>query len=134
MSSSLNKVLVIGNLTRDIELKKTMNEQSVCSFGIATNRTWKNQQGEKQEQVEYHNVVAWGKLADICGQYLQKGKKVYIEGRLQTRDWEGQDGQKKYRTEIVAENMIMLSPKNQKHDDFGGIKSSEDIDLEDLPF
>ncbi len=109
MAGSLNKAQIIGNLTRDPESKQTPNGQTVCSFGIATNRTWKNQQGEKQEQVEYHNIVAWGKLAEICGQYLVKGKKVYIDGRLQTRDWEGQDGVRRYRTEIVAENMIMLS-------------------------
>jgi single-strand DNA-binding protein len=109
MAGSLNKAQIIGNLTRDPESKQTPNGQNVCSFGIATNRTWKNKDGEKQEQVEYHNIVAWGKLAEICGQYLTKGKKVYIDGRLQTRDWEGKDGVRRYRTEIVAENMIMLS-------------------------
>ena len=113
MAGSLNRAMVIGNLTRDPELRQTSNGQSVCSFGVATNRTWKDASGEKQEQVEYHNIVAWGKLGDICGQYLVKGKKVYIDGRLQTRDWEGQDGVKRYRTEIVADNMIMLSRGNE---------------------
>ncbi|MDA0208046.1 MAG: single-stranded DNA-binding protein [bacterium] len=140
MAGSLNKATIIGNLTRDPEIRQTTNGQNVCSFGIATNRTWKNQQGEKQEQVEYHNIVAWGKLADICGQYLQKGKKVYIDGRLQTRDWEGQDGQKKYRTEIVAENMIMLSrsgdaPMGESSMGGGNMPPADDeINLEDIPF
>ena len=108
MAGSLNKAMIIGNLTRDPELKQIPSGQSVCSFGVATNRTWKDQQGQKQEAVEFHNVVAWGKLAEICAQYLVKGKKVYIDGRLQTNDWEGQDGVRRYRTEIIAENMIML--------------------------
>jgi single-strand DNA-binding protein len=83
----------------------------VASFGVATNFTWTNQQGQKQEQVEFHNVVAWRKLAEIIGQYLKKGAKVYIEGRLQTRTWDGNDGQKRNRTEIVADNMIMLDSR-----------------------
>lgn len=100
--------MIIGNLTRDPEIRTTPSGQTVANFSVATNRIWTNTQGQKQEAVEYHNVVAWGKLAEICGQYLGKGRKVYVEGRLQTRDWEGQDGIKRYRTEIVAENMIML--------------------------
>lgn len=105
---NLNRAMIIGNLTRDPEVKTTPSGQNVASFSVATNRVWTNQQGQKQEAVEYHNIVAWGKLAEICGQYLNRGKKIYIEGRLQTRDWEGQDGVKRYKTEIVAENMIML--------------------------
>lgn len=105
---NLNKAMIIGNLTRDPEIRTTPSGQTVANFSVATNRIWTNTQGQKQEAVEYHNVVAWGKLAEICGQYLGKGRKVYVEGRLQTRDWEGQDGIKRYRTEIVAENMIML--------------------------
>ena len=101
--------MIIGNLTRDPELKQIPSGQSVCSFGVATSRNWKDASGNKQEATEFHNVVAWGKLAEICGQYLVKGKKVYVEGRLQTRDWEGQDGVKRYRTEIVCEDMLMLS-------------------------
>lgn len=100
--------MIIGNVTRDPEVKTTPSGQSVTSFSVATNRVWTNAQGQKQEAVEYHNIVAWGKLAEICGQYLNKGKKIYVEGRLQTRDWQGQDGIKRYKTEIVAENMIML--------------------------
>ncbi|MFC1678397.1 single-stranded DNA-binding protein [Patescibacteria group bacterium] len=105
---NLNKAMIIGNLTRDPEIKNTPSGISVVTFSVATNLIWTDQTGQKQEKVEFHNVVAWRKLAEICGQYLRKGSKVYIEGRLQTRDWVGQDGLKRYRTEIVAENMIML--------------------------
>jgi len=105
---NLNKAMIIGNLTRDPEVKTTPSGQNVATFSVATNRVWTSAQGQKQEAVEYHNIVAWGKLAEICGQYLNKGKKVYVEGRIQTRDWQGQDGVKRYKTEIVIENMIML--------------------------
>lgn len=108
---SLNRATLIGNLTREPETRQTPGGQSVCSFSVATNRAWTGNDGVKQDATEFHNIVAWGKLADICGQYLSKGKKVYVEGRLQTRDWEGQDGVKRYRTEIVAENLIMLDNK-----------------------
>ena len=104
----LNRAMIIGRLTRDPESRTTPQGTSVCSFSLATNFVWVDQAGQRQEKVEYHNIVAWRKLADICQQYLKKGGKVYIEGRLQTRDWEGQDGVKRYRTEIVADNMIML--------------------------
>ncbi|MCR4278322.1 MAG: single-stranded DNA-binding protein [bacterium] len=106
---NLNRAMIIGNLTRDPELRTTTTGQNVCNFSIATSSQWNDAQGQKQERVEYHNIVAWGRLAEICGQYLAKGRKVYLEGRLQTREWEAQDGSKKSRTEIVAENMIMLS-------------------------
>jgi single-strand DNA-binding protein len=105
---NLNRAMIIGNLTRDPEVRTTPNGHSVCNFSVATSSQWTDTSGQKQERVEYHNIVAWGKLADICGQYLGKGRKVYVEGRLQTRDWEAQDGSKRQRTEIVAENMIML--------------------------
>ena len=104
----LNKAMIIGRLTRDPEVRTTPNGISVTSFGVATNFVWNDQSGQKQERVEFHNVVVWRKLAEICGQYLKKGSKAYFEGRLQTRDWEGQDGVKRYRTEIVVDNMIML--------------------------
>lgn len=105
----LNKAMIIGRLTRDPELRTTPNGKSVVSFSLATNFVWTDQSGQKQEKVEFHNIVAWGKLADIIGQYLKKGAKAYIEGRLQTREWVGQqDNVKRYRTEIIAENMIML--------------------------
>lgn len=105
---NLNKAMIIGNLTRDPEVRNTPSGQTVASFAVATNFIWKDQAGQKQERVEFHNVTAWRRLAEICGQYLRKGSKVYIEGRLQTRDWVGQDGVKRYRTEIIVENMIML--------------------------
>jgi single-strand DNA-binding protein len=105
---TLNKVMIIGNLVRDPEVKTTPSGVSVASFSVATSYVWKDQSGQKQEKAEYHNVVAWRKLADIIGQYLKKGSKIYLEGRLQTRDWTGQDGVKRYRTEIIADNMIML--------------------------
>lgn len=105
---SLNRATIIGNLTRDPEVKQIPSGQSVCTFSVATNRSWNGQDGKKQEATDFHNVVAWGKLAEICGQYLTKGRKVYIEGRLQTHDWEGQDGVRRYRTEIITENMIIL--------------------------
>ena len=104
----LNKAMVIGRLTRDPEIRNTPNGTQVASFGLATNLVWTDQSGQKQEKVEFHNIVAWRRLAEICGQYLRKGSKVYIEGRIQTRDWMGQDNVKRYRTEIVADNMIML--------------------------
>jgi single-strand DNA-binding protein len=107
----LNKAMIIGNVTRDPETRSTANGQPVSSFSIATNLTWTDQSGQKQQKAEFHNIVAWRKLAEICGQYLKKGSKVYIEGRLQTSDWTGQDGNKRYKTEIVADNMIMLDSK-----------------------
>jgi single-strand DNA-binding protein len=99
----LNKVFIIGNLTRDPELKALPSGMTVASFSVATNRTWKDKNGAKQEAVDYHNVVVFGKQADIAAQYLKKGASVYIEGRLQTRSWDGQDGKKNYRTEIIAD-------------------------------
>jgi len=105
---NLNKAMIIGNLTRDPETRNTNNGQAVTSFSVATNLVWTDQSGQKQEKVEFHNIVAWRKLGEICGQYLKKGSKVYIEGRLQTSDWTGQDGVKRYKTEINVENMIML--------------------------
>lgn len=145
MSSSLNKAMIIGNLTRDPELRQTTNGQAVCSFGVATNRNWKDANGEKQEQTEFHNVVAWGRLAEIIAQYLKKGNKIFIEGRLQTRDWEGQDGVKRYRTEIVADNMVMLGGARGESTSFSSSSdsqtpvinvpsASDEIKLEDIPF
>lgn len=141
---NLNKAMIIGNLTRDPEVKTTPNGQNVASFSVATNRVWTNQQGQKQEAVEYHNIVAWGKLAEICGQYLNRGKKVYIEGRMQTRDWEGQDGVKRYKMEIVAENMIMLDRGGAPNQSAGAGPSApsqeaeapeeEEIKVENIPF
>lgn len=108
---SLNRAQIVGNLTRDPEMRYTPNGQAVCSFGVATNRRWKDQSGNLQEATEFHNIVAWRRMAEIASQYLHKGSKIYVEGRIQTRTWEGQDGQKRNKTEIVAENFIMLTPK-----------------------
>lgn len=107
-SMNLNRAMIIGNLTRDPEVRTTPTGQTVAHFAVATNRVWTNAAGQRQEEVEYHNIVAWRKLAEICGQYLNKGRKVYVEGRLRTHDWVGQDGLKRNRTEIIADNMIML--------------------------
>jgi single-strand DNA-binding protein len=109
---NLNKAMIIGNVTRDPELKSTPSGQNVVSFSVATNLVWTDQSGNQQKKVEFHNIIAWRKLAEICAKYLKKGSKVYIEGRLQTTDWTGNDGVKRYRTEIVADNMIMLDNKN----------------------
>jgi single-strand DNA-binding protein len=116
---NLNKAMIIGNLTKDPEIRQTGSGMQVASFSVATNMVWKDASGQKQEKVEFHNIVAWKNLADICARYLKKGSKVYVEGRLQTRDWQGKDGLKRYTTEIVAENMIMLDGRGQ-----GGANSS----------
>jgi single-strand DNA-binding protein len=146
----LNKAMIIGNITRDPETRSTANGQPVTSFSIATNLTWIDQSGQKQQKAEFHNIVAWRKLAEICGQYLKKGSKVYIEGRLQTSSWTGQDGNKRYKTEIVADNMIMLDSKgtneapinnNQNNQNSEPIiqqeeenSDDEEIKVENIPF
>lgn len=109
---NLNKVFILGNLTRDPEMRQTATGQNVATLGVATNRMWTDRDGNKQTQVEFHNVVLWGRLAEIANQYLSKGRLVFVEGRLTTRSWQDQQGQKKYRTEIVAENM-QLGPRFQ---------------------
>jgi len=110
---NLNKVYLIGRLTQDPEIKTTASGQTVCTFGLATNRVWTNQETkQKQEKAEYHNIVLWRRLAEIASQYLNKGSLVLIEGRIQTRSWEDGSGNKRYKTEIVAEN-IQLGPRTQ---------------------
>ncbi|MDA3803136.1 MAG: single-stranded DNA-binding protein [Patescibacteria group bacterium] len=121
---NLNKAMVIGNLTRDPELRNTANGQAVASFSVATNLVWTDQSGQQQKKVEFHNVIAWRKLAEICAKYLHKGSKVYIEGRLQTTDWTGQDGVKRYKTEIVTENMIMLDNKGDNSGSYNNNNNS----------
>lgn len=112
---SLNKATIIGNLTRDPNLRYTGNGTAVCSFGVATNRSWTpSDGGERVEQVEYHNIVAWSKLAEICDQLLGKGDKVLVEGRIQTRDWQTDDGQDRKTTEIVIDNMMLLVSRSGK--------------------
>ncbi|MBI1984953.1 MAG: single-stranded DNA-binding protein [Candidatus Wildermuthbacteria bacterium] len=117
---NLNKVFLIGRLTDNPELRTTQGGQQVCSLRMATNRTWKNAEGGKQEAAEYHSVVLWGRLAEIASQYLRKGNMLFVEGRIQTRSWQDQQGVKKYRTEIIGEN-IQLGPKG-----FGGQASGEE--------
>lgn len=107
----LNRVQLIGNVARDPEVKVTPNGQSVATFSMATNQEWKDNQGNKQKRAEFHNIVAWGKITDVLQQYVTKGMKLFLEGRLQTRQWESQDGSKHVRTEIILDNMIMLSQK-----------------------
>lgn len=109
-SRSWNRVELIGNLTRDPELRYTPNGAAVCTFGMATNRTYVTE-GERKEEADFHRLVAWNKLAELCQQLLKKGNKVFISGRLQTRSWEGQDGEKRTVTEIVVEDMILLTPR-----------------------
>lgn len=144
----LNKAQIIGRITQDLELKQTPNGQNVMSFSVATNRNWTDSNGTKQEQVEFHNVVLWWKLAEIANQYLKKGSKLFIEWRIQTRSWEAQDGTKRYKTEIVWENMIMLDSKGD-WESFNSSKTwanttpavkktkakdEEEISIEDIPF
>jgi single-strand DNA-binding protein len=111
MARSLNKVQLIGNLTRDPELRYTPNGNAVCTFSLATNRSWSTDSGEKREEVDFHRIVAWNKLAELCSQFLTKGRKVYVEGRLSTRNWTGQDGVQKTTTEVVIDDMILLDNK-----------------------
>ncbi len=157
MSNSLNKVQVIGNLTAEPEIRETPNGQKVATFSVATNRRWKDANGVLQEDTEFHNCVAWRGLADIAEQYMHKGKKVYVEGYLKTRSWDDTAGVKRYKTEIVSENVILLSsPAGQEGGSYGSSSSSasanesvqhdeekprkskpkveEDISIEDIPF
>lgn len=145
----LNRASILGRVTRDPEVRSTTSGQSVCTLSVATNRSWTDSAGTKQEKSEFHNCVLWGKLADIAGQYVTKGRRIYLEGRIETRDWTDQAGVKKYRTEIVVENMIMLDgPRGtspQGHGEGGGSGYSapaaqnqpvieEEIKVEDIPF
>ena len=142
----LNKVQIIGNITQDLELKQTPNGQNVMSFSVATNRNWTDGSWMRQEQTEFHNIVLWGKLAEIANEYLWKWKKIYIEGRLQTRNWEAQDWTKRYRTEIIWEQMIMLDRKwdsesfnSPSNNSTSAVKKTtpkqeEEISIEDIPF
>ena len=150
MAMSLNKTLLIGNLTRDPEVRTTPAGQPVATITVATSLTWKDQNGERQEKTEFHPVVLWRRLAEIAGQWLKKGSRVYIEGRLQTRSWDdAQSGAKKYRTEIIADSLIMLDRANATTNESTkttGFEEStpthaeaaepkmEEINLEDIPF
>lgn len=125
MAKSLNRVQLIGNLTRDPELRYTPNGTAVCSFGIATNRSWTTDSGEKKDEAEFHNIVAWNKLAELCSQFLKKGGKVYVDGRLATRSWNAQDGTPRTRTEIVISDMILLDGKRAEISDEASKESEE---------
>src|SRR4030043_16962 len=116
MARSLNKVTLIGNLTRDPELRYTPSGSAVCTFGLATNRQWKTDSGEKKEDAEFHRIVAWTKLAEICANLLKKGRKVYVEGRLQTRSWQTQDNQPRQTTEVVISDMIILDSRGMSEE------------------
>ncbi len=124
MARSLNRVQLIGNLTRDPELRYTPQGTGVCTFGLATNRSWTTDNGDKKEEAEYHKIVAWNKLGELCSQLLSKGRKVYVEGRLSTRSWTGQDGAQKSTTEIVIDDMIILDSRKD-----GQSASTSDQDM-----
>lgn len=125
MARSLNRVQLIGNLTRDPELRYTPQGTGVCTFGLATNRSWTTDNGDKKEEAEYHKIVAWNKLGELCSQLLTKGRKVYVEGRLSTRSWAGQDGVQRTTTEIVIDDMIILDSKKEGM----GASTGADVDM-----
>lgn len=142
---SLNKVMLIGNLTRDPEMRYTPQGTAVTTFGLATNRSWKTDTGEVRDEADFHNIVAWNKLAEICSQLLKKGIKVYVEGRIQTRTYTGQDNVQRTKTEIIIEDMMILTPKR---DDITAAPAeptaapepvkeepkTENVDASDIPF
>jgi single-strand DNA-binding protein len=134
MSRGLNKVMIIGNLGRDPEMRYTPSGRPVTSFSMATNRSWNTSDGERRTETEWFNVVAWGSLAEICNQYLKKGQQVYIEGRLQTRRWEDDDGNKRSTTEIVAREMIMLGDRRDKDDEQAQDDDTYGESDEEFPF
>ena len=126
---NLNRAQILGNLTRDPEMRFTPNGQAVSSFSVATNRRWTNRDsGEQQEQVEFHNIVVWGKQAESVSPMLKKGQPVFVEGRMQTRSWEGQDGVKRYKSEIVAESVIVLTARSAG----AGVSEIKDNPVEDI--
>lgn len=134
MSRGLNKVMIIGNLGRDPEMRYTPSGRPVTTFSIATSRSWKSSEGERRTETEWFNIVAWGSLAEICNQYLKKGQQVYIEGRLQTRRWEDDDGNKRSTTEVVAREMIMLGDRRDRKEDEQEVDDSEEGDEDEFPF
>ena len=135
MANSVNKVILVGRLGKDPEMKHTSGGTSVTHFSLVTDELWKDLRGVKQQRTEWHNIVAWGKLAEICGDYLRKGRLVYIEGRLQTRSWEEKDGTKRSTTEIRAEEMVMLGRGRveESHPKEEGATESQ-MTGDDLPF
>ena len=144
----VNKVILVGNLGRDPEIRSTPSGQNVANFSVATTRRWKDRDGNRQEKTEWHNIVAWGKQAEIAGQYLTKGKQVFVEGRLETRTWE-KDGQKHYRTEVICDQFTMLGGGTrsdgagrggadagapESHEDHSGAPGGHGIEDDDIPF
>lgn len=117
--ASVNKVILLGRLGKDPELKYTQGGTPVANFSLATDETWKDQSGEKQQRTEWHNIVAWKKLAEICGQYAKKGQQIYIEGKIQTRKWEDKDGNTRYTTEVVVSNLVLIGKKEGGGDESG---------------
>ena len=137
MARGVNKVILVGNLGRDPEMKYTAGGTALCKFSVATSEVFNDREGNQQERTEWHNIVAWGKLGEICGQYLSKGRQVYVEGSLRTRSWEDQSGNKRYTTEINAREVQFLGSgqgggggAGAGSDDFGGPPPSDD----DIPF
>jgi single-strand DNA-binding protein len=142
----MNKAILIGNLVRDVELRTTQNSKSVASLSLATNETFTNANGEKVKKVEFHNIVAWGKTAELLAQYCSKGKKIMVIGKLQTTDWTGQDGIKRFKTEILANEIEFLSPSNNENRpkeqpmkenesiDIPAEPEEEEIKVENIPF
>jgi single-strand DNA-binding protein len=140
VAGGLNKVMIIGNVGRDPEMRYTPGGAAVTSFSVAVSRRWTTPENEVRDETEWFNVVAWNKLAETCNQLITKGRKVYIEGRLQTRSWEGQDGQKKYRTEVIAGTMLLLDNRPQGGVGPGGQRDadpgfpSDEMEPDDIPF
>lgn len=146
----LNRATILGRLTRDPEVRTTTSGKTVTNIGVATGQVWTDQSGVKQEKTEFHNCVLWGKLGEIAGQYLVKGQQVYLEGRIETRDWKGEDGVKRYRTEIIARDMILLAkPRGATGGSSGSFGDGapvpsdetvytedviEEVKVEDIPF
>lgn len=130
MSRGLNKVMIIGRLGRDPEMRYTPSGRPVTTFGVATSRSWNSSDGERHKETEWFNVVAWGNLAEICKQYLSKGQQVYIEGRLQTRRWEDSEGNRHSSTEIVANEMIMLGERREANN----TNVEADLEEDEFPF
>jgi single-strand DNA-binding protein len=135
-SKSLNKVMLIGNLGTDPEMRFTPSGNPVTTFSIATNRSYNTPDGERKEETEWFSIVTWSRLAETCNQYLTKGQKIYVEGRLHTRSWDGQDGQKHYRTEIIANQVIFLDKKGMGANPEDKMEENEpgEIEPQDIPF
>jgi single-strand DNA-binding protein len=141
-SRSVNMAILIGNLTRDPEMRYTPSGSAVTTFGIATNREWTDSAGTKQEAADFHNIVCWGKLAELCNQLLKKGRKVYVKGRLSTSTWEGSDGQKRNKTEVVIDEMVILDSRRESDEsgsaavvaktDMSSAKANEDVSSNEI--